>query len=226
MTSTPRFIHLRVHTEHSLLEGAVPVKALVKLCVKARMPAVAVTDTNNMFAALEFSVTAREEGLQPIVGCQISLAYGPTAPGEKLRPPAPIVLLAQNEAGYMNLMKLNSALYIGKGGQLPQVTMAELQTHNAGLICLTGGPDGPLGRLLQTGQTTKARALLERLAATFPTASMSSCNATPAPAATCLPPRRCLSKAMSRWPMRWACRWWPPTMSISRKPRCTRHMMP
>ena len=55
-----RFIHLRVHTEHSLLEGAVPVKKLVKLCVEAGMPAVAVTDTNNMFAALEFSVTAME----------------------------------------------------------------------------------------------------------------------------------------------------------------------
>ena len=77
-----RFIHLRVHTEHSLLEGAVPVKKLVKLCVSADMPAVAVTDTNNMFAALEFSVTAQGEGLQPIVGCQVSVVYDPTAPGE------------------------------------------------------------------------------------------------------------------------------------------------
>ena len=57
----PQFVHLRVHTEHSLLEGAVPVKKLVKLCVAAGMPAVAVTDTNNMFAALEFSVTAVAE---------------------------------------------------------------------------------------------------------------------------------------------------------------------
>ena len=67
----PRFIHLRVHTEHSLLEGAVPVKKLVKLCVRREMPAVAVTDTNNMFAALEFSVTAKDAGVQPIVGCQV-----------------------------------------------------------------------------------------------------------------------------------------------------------
>ena len=59
MSKAPRFIHLRTHTEHSLLEGAVPVKKLVKLCAEAQMPAVAVTDTNNMFAALEFSVTAR-----------------------------------------------------------------------------------------------------------------------------------------------------------------------
>ena len=163
-----RFIHLRVHTEHSLLEGAIPVKKLVKTCVAAEMPAVAVTDTNNMFAALEFSVLAKDAGLQPIVGCQISLAHDPAAPGEKPRLPAPIVLLAQSEAGYMNLMKLNSCLYIGKGGQLPQVTLEELAQHAEGLICLTGGPDGPLGRFLAAGQGAKARALLERLAAIYP----------------------------------------------------------
>ena len=173
MSKALRFIHLRVHTEHSLLEGAVPVKQLVKTCVKTDAPAVAVTDTNNMFAALEFSVTALEAGVQPIIGCQISLAYDPAAPGEKLRLPAPIVLLAQTEAGYMNLMKLNSCLYIDShakngGGQLPQVTLPELEHYAAGLICLTGGPDGPIGRLLQTAQTPKARALLQRLAAAFP----------------------------------------------------------
>ena len=166
--SAPRFIHLRTHTEHSLLEGAVPVKALIKLCVKHEMPAVAVTDTNNMFAALEFSVLAKDAGLQPIVGCQVAVAYDPTVPGEKPRAPAPVVVLAQNEAGYMNLMKLNSCLYIDKGGQLPQVTLPELERYSSGLICLTGGPEGPIGRLLQTGQAPKARALMERLADAFP----------------------------------------------------------
>ncbi len=163
-----RFIHLRVHTEHSLLEGAVPVKKLVKLCVSADIPAVAVTDTNNMFAALEFSVTAQGEGLQPIVGCQVSVVYDPTAPGEKPRAPAPLVLLAQNEAGYLNLMKLNSCLYIDKNGALPSVTLEELERHSDGLICLTGGADGPVGRLLQTNQAARARSLLERLARTYP----------------------------------------------------------
>ncbi|MBE0554727.1 MAG: PHP domain-containing protein, partial [Rhodobacteraceae bacterium] len=145
MPNPPRFIHLRTHTEHSLLEGAIPVKKLVKLCATAEMPAVAVTDTNNMFCALEFSSHAKDAGLQPIIGCQISLAHDPAQPGEKPRLPAPVVLLAQSEAGYMNLMKLNSCLYIGKGGQLPQVTVEELAAHAGGLICLTGGPDGPLG---------------------------------------------------------------------------------
>jgi DNA polymerase III subunit alpha len=168
MSNAPRFIHLRVHTEHSLLEGAVPVKKLIGLCQAANMPAVAVTDTNNMFAALEFSVTAQAAGIQPIVGCQISLAHDPAGPGEKARMPAPVVLLAQNDAGYMNLMKLNSALYIGKGGQLPQVTMSELAARSAGLICLTGGPEGPLALLLAAGQVPKARALMEGLATAFP----------------------------------------------------------
>ncbi|MGB3148412.1 MAG: DNA polymerase III subunit alpha [Paracoccaceae bacterium] len=168
MSQAPRFIHLRTHTEYSLLEGAVPVKKLIGLCEKASMPAVAVTDSNNLFAALEFSVLAVGAGLQPIVGCQISLAYDPAPAGEKPREPASIVLLAQSEAGYNNLMKLNSCLYLDKAGALPHVTDADLARHGDGLICLTGGPDGPVGRLLQAGQGPKARGLMERLAAIYP----------------------------------------------------------
>ncbi|TMV79836.1 PHP domain-containing protein, partial [Thioclava sp. BHET1] len=168
MTSAPRFIHLRVHSEYSLLEGAVPVKKLIGLCQKAEMPAVAVTDTNNMFCALEFSTIASGAGLQPIVGCQIDLTFEPTQPGERPRDPAPVVLLAQNVTGYENLMRLSSCLYVDKGGQLPQVTEAELAEFSAGLICLSGGPDGPVGRLLRAGQRPKAEALLSRLAAIYP----------------------------------------------------------
>jgi DNA polymerase-3 subunit alpha len=172
MAKPLRFIHLRIHTEHSLLEGAVPVKKLVKTVAEMGMPAVAVTDSNNMFAALEFSVTALGAGVQPIVGCQVAVAYEMVQPGERARPPASLVFLAQTEAGYLNLMKLNSCLYIDgeKIGQglVPQVTLAEVVRHAEGLICLTGGPEGPLGRLLQGGQKPKARAVLEQLAAAFP----------------------------------------------------------
>ncbi len=132
------------------------------------MPAVAVTDTNNMFTALEFSVLASGAGVQPLIGCQVAVDYDPAQPGEKPRPAAPVVLLAQNEAGYMNLMKLSSCLYVDKGGQLPQVTLEELAAHSDGLICLSGGPDGPVGRLLRTGQRAKADALLRRLSAIYP----------------------------------------------------------
>jgi DNA polymerase-3 subunit alpha len=166
--SQARFIHLRVHTEHSLLEGAVPVKTLIKLAKAADMPAVAVTDTNNMFAALEFSVSALAEGVQPIVGCQVSVAYEVRGPGEKAKPAAPLVLLAKNEVGYLNLMKLNSCLYIDKAGALPQVTLEELERFSAGVICLTGGSDGPLGRMILAGHLPKARALVQRLAAAYP----------------------------------------------------------
>ena len=69
MKNQSRFIHLRVHSEYSLLEGAVRLKTLPGMCVDAGMPAVAVTDTNNMFAALEFAVSAAEAGIQPIMGC-------------------------------------------------------------------------------------------------------------------------------------------------------------
>ncbi len=167
MSSTPRFIHLRVHSEYSLLEGAVPLATLPGLCRTTDMPAVALTDTNNMFAALEFSVTLAEAGIQPIIGCQADLGHTPVRPGERPRPPAPLVLLAQNETGYRNLMQLNSCLYLTKPGQPPQVTPEELEAHADGLICLTGGPDGPIGRLLQTDQHPAARALTERLAGAF-----------------------------------------------------------
>ena len=161
-----RFIHLRTHSEHSLLEGAVPVKKLVGLCEKHQMPAVALTDSNNMFAALEFSVTAAGQGVQPIIGCQIALTYDAAA--DRPRPPASLVLLAQDEAGYRNLMKLNSCLYLDAGGALPQVTVEELASHADGLICLTGGAEGPVGQWLIAGQRPKAQALLARLAAIYP----------------------------------------------------------
>ncbi|PTE17570.1 DNA polymerase III subunit alpha [Phaeovulum veldkampii] len=186
----PRFIHLRVHTEYSLLEGAVPVKQLIKLCDKHAMPAVAVTDTNAMFAALEFSVLAQGAGVQPIVGCQVSVAFDPAPPGEKVRMPAPVVLLAQDEAGYMNLMKLNSCLYLDKAGELVQVTIDELAAHSAGLICLSGGADGPVGRLLQAGQAARARALLERLAAIYPNRLYVEVQRHPGEGGQCTPAER------------------------------------
>ena len=75
MSKKSRFIHLRVHSEYSLLEGAVKINSLPALCSKMNMPAVALTDTNNLFAALEFSVGASSSGVQPIIGCQIDLQY-------------------------------------------------------------------------------------------------------------------------------------------------------
>ncbi|MEM6940335.1 MAG: DNA polymerase III subunit alpha [Pseudomonadota bacterium] len=167
MPRTPRFIHLRTHSEYSLLEGALRLKKLPDLCVDAGMPALALTDTNNMFAALEFSVTMAGAGVQPIMGCQVDLAYEEPVPGARAKDPAPVVLLAQSEAGYENLMKLNSCLYVDKGGQRAQVNLPELEAHAGDVICLTGGADGPLGRLLQAGKRPAAEAVLKRLYCAF-----------------------------------------------------------
>ena len=167
MSAAPRFIHLRTHSEYSLLEGALRLKKMPQLCRDAGMPAMALTDTNNMFAALEFSIAMSGAGIQPILGCQVDLAYAQTRPGEKSVAPAPVVLLAQSEVGYGNLMKLNSCLYIDKNGALPEVTPEQLEAHSADVICLTGGPHGPVGRLLQAGQRPAAEALMQRLHRAF-----------------------------------------------------------
>ena len=163
----PRFIHLRVHSEYSLLEGAVRLKSLPGLCRRNEMPAVALTDTNNLFAALEFSVGASGAGVQPIIGCQLDLRVADPAPGERAAKPAPVVLLAQSETGYGHLMKLNSCLYLRRDGELPHVTLDELARHSDGVICLTGGPEGAIGRLLQDGHRGQAEAVMHRLAEAF-----------------------------------------------------------
>ena len=169
MTNAPRFIHLRTHTEYSLLEGAVRCKKLPGMCADMGMPAVAITDTNSLFAALEFSVTAQGAGIQPIVGCQVDMHMPHDDPSGRTAPPkpAPIVLLSQREEGYENLMKLSSCLYVDNDGQLPQVTMEELAERSAGLICLTGGPDGPMGRMMRDGQHDAAKAMMTRLKEIF-----------------------------------------------------------
>ncbi|MGB0960299.1 MAG: DNA polymerase III subunit alpha [Halocynthiibacter sp.] len=168
MSNTPRFIHLRLHTEYSLLEGAVPVKKLAGLCEGAGMPAVAVTDTNSMFCALEASEYLSGAGVQPIIGCQVDVAYEQAEQGDsKIRLPAPLVFLAQNETGYENLMKLSTALYVTNQSGIPQITLDDIATLNEGLICLTGGPDGPVGRFLRSGQRAKAESLMVRLKGIF-----------------------------------------------------------
>ena len=151
MSSAARFIHLRLHSEYSLLEGAIRLKKLPALCASMDMPAVALTETNNLFSALEFSIASSGAGIQPILGCQVDVGYLATVPGERPKSPAALVLLAQSERGYESLMKLNSCLYLDKNGQLPQVSLEDLERHSQDLICLSGGAHGPVGQLLQTG---------------------------------------------------------------------------
>src|ERR1700730_11171749 len=137
------------------------------------MPAVAITDTGNLFGALEFATTCSGAGVQPIIGCEIALCRGNAEEGNRLGRIVPepdrIVLLVQDEAGYRNLLRLVSRSYLaGEAPSEPAIGQHELAGASEGLLCLAGGPRGPVGRLLAEGQIDAAEAALTKLAVAFP----------------------------------------------------------
>ena len=161
------FVHLRVHSAYSLSEGALKIPELIGLCKAERMPAVAVTDTGNLFGVMEFAPAAARAGVQPIVGAQLGIRREDGGTGVSLAPD-PLVLLVQDETGYGNLLGLLSKSFLEtSGGEQPQVSLADLKDARAGLIALTGGAAGAIGRLLGDGQDPAARAMAERLAGIF-----------------------------------------------------------
>src|SRR5262249_12222138 len=178
MADAPRpaeFVHLRVHSALSLREGALQPDAIAALCTRHRMPAVAVTDTNNLFGAFDLNDALTKAGVQPIVGLQLALTVE-NAEEQRARAltggvrtiAGVIVLLAQTEAGYANLMKLTSQGFLSvKPGEPPHVALDALAEHSSGLIALTGGPKGVINKLLVGGQHEAAGALFERLKAIF-----------------------------------------------------------
>ncbi len=154
----PNFVHLHLHSAYSLAEGAIKVKDLIKLCVANNMPAVAVTDTNNLFGAMEFSLEAVKAGVQPIIGCQVSV-------GEERDQ---IVLLVQNEKGYLNLSQIISDAYMKSGeNAVFSASYDLLAEHHEGLICLSGGAKSPIARLLTAKDHESARELATKLAGIF-----------------------------------------------------------
>ncbi len=157
MIADPGFIHLHAHTAFSLREGALTLGRLIALAEKDAQPALAVTDTNNLFAALEFSEKAEKAGVQAIPGVQLAVDFGDAnsrdsrggAQGQAEGSHANLVLLAKTQTGYRNLMRLCSRAYLGADpGDSPCVTLADLSSDGADLIVLTGGPDGALDILL------------------------------------------------------------------------------
>jgi DNA polymerase-3 subunit alpha len=160
------FVHLRVHSAYSLSEGAIKLETLPTLAARAGMPAVALTDTNNLFGALEFSSACVKAGVQPILGIELALARETGEAASLLTDP--VVLLAKDEAGLANLMRLASRAHLDPApGAPPHVPLATLLDHAEGLLLLTGGTRGPLARLLLDGQESAARHWLERLAHRF-----------------------------------------------------------
>ncbi|GAA4490571.1 DNA polymerase III subunit alpha [Gluconacetobacter tumulicola] len=158
------FVHLRVHSAYSLSQGAIRVPDIAGLAKDMRMPAVAITDTGNLFGALEFSQYCSGKGVQPIIGCQIGLPPRGDKPG---LPAEPVVLLAQDDTGLMNLQYLSSQGFLQGDTAEPTVPLETLCARAEGLILLTGGTRGPLFRLLADGQQAEAARWLETLREAF-----------------------------------------------------------
>jgi DNA polymerase III subunit alpha len=168
------FVHLHVHTSFSLREGALSIAKLAKLAAADGMPALAITDTNNLFGALEFSEKLATEGIQPIIGVELTIDFGDgaeaasraTEPGSCR---ASLVLLAKDEAGYRNLMHLASCAWLDPApGDLPHVPIARLEARSDGLIALSGGPKGPIDHSLALGRPEIAERRLHMLQRVFP----------------------------------------------------------
>jgi DNA polymerase-3 subunit alpha len=173
MGEGPGFIHLNVHSAFSLLEGAMTIARLAELAKADHQPALALTDSGNLFGALEFSEKLAAAGIQPIVGLTLAVDFADRE-GGGLRPRAGqavhprLVVLARDPAGYRNLLALSSSAFLDvEPDAPPHVAFDRLAERGGGLIALTGGPRGPLDLALAEGRPELAEARLGRLAALF-----------------------------------------------------------
>ncbi len=158
------FVHLRVHTEYSLVNGTVRIKPLVKQVADAGMPAVAVTDQCNLFSMVKFYRAAMAHGVKPIIGVDVWIAEA----GENVAP-SKLVLLCKSRAGYLNLTRLVSRSYIeGQHRGMPTIEACWLDGHSDGLIALSGGMAGNIGRALLAGKPGLAAELLDEWQRLFP----------------------------------------------------------
>ncbi|MFC4166542.1 DNA polymerase III subunit alpha [Teichococcus aestuarii] len=167
---TDSFVHLHTHSAYSLAEGAIKAEKLAELARADGQPAVALTDTANMFGALEFAKACAGKGVQPIMGCQLWLSRSAADPRPEVLRLAPdcVVALATNAQGLENVQRLSSHGFLrdDPSGK-PAITLELLQQHAEGVFLLTGGTCGPLGRLLQEGRRDAARHLLDALKESF-----------------------------------------------------------
>ena len=160
----PRFVHLRLHTEYSLVDGTVRIKPLMKTAVEQNMPAIALTDQSNLFAMVKFYRAAMAAGIKPIVGVDIWVR-----PAVETEQPSRMVLLCQNNEGYQNITQLISKGYLeGQHGGFPMIEVDWLRDHNEGIIVLSGGREGDVGRALLSGNPMQAAELLKAWQRIFP----------------------------------------------------------
>jgi DNA polymerase III subunit alpha len=161
------FVHLRVRSAYALLDGAMTVKKIAGLAASAKLPAVGISDPN-LFGALEFSEALAEKGIQPIMGLALPVSFLTPRPGDAAGPDGTLALIAQNEEGWANLMALSSQSFLDVGANvLPHVPLAKVLEQSAGLICLSGGLEGPVGRALVRNLNAETNLLVDQLARSF-----------------------------------------------------------
>ena len=131
-----KFVHLRNYTQFSLSRGALRIHEIIDFCKKNKMPAAAITDYNNLFGSMEFSIECMNGGVQPIIGCNINFIDEKYLKGH-------ILLLCKSDLGYYNLSKLLSKSYLeNSSGNLSFVNLNDLKKYSQDLICMTGGTTG------------------------------------------------------------------------------------
>ena len=152
------FVHLRVHSEYSLVDSLVRLSALVSNVAKMSMPAVGLTDLNNLFGLIKFYKSARKNGIKPIAGADVLVKY----PEQEM--PQQLVLLVQNQLGYKNLTQLISKAYLSKENNgAAVIEYSWLVQFNIGLIALSGGVKGEIGNLITSNKTDQANKSLIRM---------------------------------------------------------------
>ena len=153
------FVHLHLHTEYSLLDGAIRMKELMKQAAEFKMPAVAITDHGNLFGAVEFYQEATRAGVKPIIGCEAYIAPGShkDRPASRRDAAYHFTLLAENETGYRNLVKLVTAAHLDGFHYAPRIDKELLSAHSAGLIGLSGCLAGEINSAIQANNIEKAK---------------------------------------------------------------------
>ncbi|MFW6181560.1 MAG: DNA polymerase III subunit alpha, partial [Spirochaetota bacterium] len=152
------FVHLHTHSEYSILDGSVKIADLVARAVQYRMPALALTDHGNMFGAMEFYAEATRAGLKPIIGQEFYLTPSSLKSRDKGEKPYHLVLLARDERGYRNLMKLSSIAFLEGFYYKPRIDREALAAHAGGLVCMSSCLGGEIPSLLLRGREPEALA--------------------------------------------------------------------
>ena len=155
------FVHLKTKTIYSLLEGAIFAKALADRCNAFKMPAVGIADRANLFGALEFSEVLSDNGIQPIIGCQLPInSKEINLKKFSATDQISMLFLAKNEVGYRNLMELSSKFFLNDTYRFQGMRISEIDKYSDGLICLSGGNESPINKLLRENKFKDAENLL------------------------------------------------------------------